>query len=77
MQANGEVNALLVAAAVNALDAKGRTVLELFAGWSCDAASLARDAADLKAVGFRPRSVQLFDMFPQTHHVETLMTFER
>ena len=44
---------------------------------SCDPASLARDAAELKQQGYAPQTVQLFDMFPQTHHIETLMTFER
>jgi 23S rRNA (uracil1939-C5)-methyltransferase len=44
---------------------------------SCDPASLSRDAAELKEQGYAPKTVQLFDMFPQTHHIETLMTFER
>ncbi len=44
---------------------------------ACDPASLARDAAELKRAGYPPRELQLFDMFPQTHHVEALMTFER
>lgn len=42
---------------------------------ACDPASLARDAKALIAAGYLPASVQLFDMFPQTHHVETVMTF--
>lgn len=41
----------------------------------CDAGSLARDAADLNANGFAPKTLQLLDMFPQTRHVETVMTF--
>lgn len=44
---------------------------------ACDPASLARDAADLRAKGFRPETLQLFDMFPQTHHVEAVMGFAR
>ncbi len=44
---------------------------------SCDPGSLARDAADLGRNGFAPVSVQAFDMFPQTPHVESLMIFER
>jgi 23S rRNA (uracil1939-C5)-methyltransferase len=44
---------------------------------ACDPASLARDAADLVAQGFVAQSVQLFDMFPQTHHVEALMVLGR
>jgi 23S rRNA (uracil1939-C5)-methyltransferase len=44
---------------------------------ACDPASLARDAKDLLAHGFRPLAVQLFDLFPQTHHIEALMVFTR
>lgn len=44
---------------------------------ACDPASLARDAKDLLAHGFRPLALQLFDLFPQTHHVEALMAFTR
>jgi 23S rRNA (uracil1939-C5)-methyltransferase len=44
---------------------------------ACDPASLARDAADLVKQGFSPVSVQLFDMFPQTHHVEAVMILTR
>ncbi|MFT3709037.1 MAG: 23S rRNA (uracil(1939)-C(5))-methyltransferase RlmD [Archangium sp.] len=44
---------------------------------ACDPASLARDAKDLQAHGFRPLAVQLFDLFPQTHHIEALMVFTR
>lgn len=44
---------------------------------ACDPASLARDAKDLLAHGFKPLAVQLFDLFPQTHHIEALMVFTR
>ena len=44
---------------------------------ACDPAALARDAAELRQRGFKPVSLQLFDMFPQTHHVEALMRFEK
>ncbi len=44
---------------------------------ACDAGSLARDAAALTAEGFRLRAVQLVDLFPGTHHSETLAAFER
>jgi len=40
---------------------------------SCDAASLARDAKRLGAAGYHIGRVQLFDMFPQTAHIETLV----
>ena len=42
---------------------------------SCDAASLARDASRLCVAGYRVCRVQLFDMFPQTAHIETLVEF--
>ena len=44
---------------------------------ACDPTSLARDAKDLVARGYRPLALQLFDLFPQTHHVEALMAFSR
>jgi 23S rRNA (uracil1939-C5)-methyltransferase len=42
---------------------------------SCDPAALARDAQNLRACGFIPRSLQLIDMFPQTRHAEAVMGF--
>jgi 23S rRNA (uracil1939-C5)-methyltransferase len=44
---------------------------------ACDPASLARDAAGLVEEGYRPQALQVVDMFPQTHHVEAVMSFER
>jgi 23S rRNA (uracil1939-C5)-methyltransferase len=41
----------------------------------CDAGSLARDAARLVAAGFRLDTLQLVDLFPNTHHVEALLAF--
>jgi 23S rRNA (uracil1939-C5)-methyltransferase len=43
----------------------------------CDPAALARDAGALQQRGFRPVSLRLFDMFPQTHHIEAVMSFAR
>jgi 23S rRNA (uracil1939-C5)-methyltransferase len=39
---------------------------------SCDPATLARDLKKLIADGYSLDSVAAFDMFPQTHHVETV-----
>jgi len=44
---------------------------------SCDPATLARDLKFLAAKGYRIGVVQPFDMFPQTGHIETLVTLYR
>ena len=44
---------------------------------SCDASTLARDARTLVSGGFRLTSVDTFEMFPHTSHVEILALFER
>ena len=40
---------------------------------SCHPATLARDLAKLHGGAYQMKSVQAFDMFPQTPHVETLV----
>jgi len=42
---------------------------------SCDPATLARDLKKLIAGGYALESIAAFDMFPQTHHVETVVHF--
>lgn len=44
---------------------------------SCDAATLARDARRLVQAGYRLAGVEVFDLFPNTAHLETLAVFER
>ncbi len=44
---------------------------------SCNPATLARDARALLAQRWRPTSLQFFDMFPGTRHLETVLTLER
>jgi 23S rRNA (uracil1939-C5)-methyltransferase len=49
----------------------------LCAGWialcSCNPVTLARDLRTLVDLGFVIESVEAFDMFPHTHHLETLV----
>ena len=44
---------------------------------SCDVATLARDARVLVDSGYRMTSIRAFDLFPNTAHVETVMSFAR
>jgi 23S rRNA (uracil1939-C5)-methyltransferase len=44
---------------------------------SCDPATLARDLALLRELGYRIDKAQPFDMFPQTAHVETVVKLSR
>lgn len=43
---------------------------------SCDPVTLARDLGALHRVGYSVGEIQAFDMFPQTHHLETLVWLE-
>jgi 23S rRNA (uracil1939-C5)-methyltransferase len=44
---------------------------------SCDPATLARDVAQLTTSGYELVEVQPIDMFPQTHHVETVSVLKQ
>jgi len=44
---------------------------------SCDPATLARDLVPLLAAGYRIEEAHLFDLFPQTFHIESVMLLSR
>ncbi len=44
---------------------------------SCDPATLARDLRQLVAKGWKIKTIQPIDMFPHTHHVETLVNLSK
>ena len=43
---------------------------------ACDPATLARDLGRFRRAGWTVREVRAFDMYPNTHHVETLAVLE-
>jgi tRNA/tmRNA/rRNA uracil-C5-methylase (TrmA/RlmC/RlmD family) len=61
----------------NVIDTIGARTKEKIAYLSCDPVTFARDASRLIASGWRLASLDLLDLFPNTHHVETLSSFER
>lgn len=44
---------------------------------ACDPAALARDTTYLEASGYQMREACAFDLFPMTHHIETIALYER
>ncbi len=44
---------------------------------SCDPATLCRDLDELTLQGFSLKTIQPVDMFPQTHHIETVVLLEK
>ena len=44
---------------------------------ACDPTSLARDMATFIADGYDPVDLQAYDIYPMTHHVETIAVFRR
>lgn len=63
--------------ALPALDALVKMAPRHLAYVSCDPATLARDAKRLLAAGYHLESIQPFDMFPQTYHVECVVLMSR
>ncbi|HEY3054929.1 MAG TPA: hypothetical protein VGK31_03240 [Thermoanaerobaculia bacterium] len=55
----------------------GDKARELVCYLSCDPVTFSRDANRLTASGWRLYTLDLLDLFPNTHHVETLASFER
>ena len=44
---------------------------------ACDPASLGRDTGTLIELGYELADVRAFDIYPMTHHVETVALFRR
>jgi tRNA/tmRNA/rRNA uracil-C5-methylase (TrmA/RlmC/RlmD family) len=61
----------------NVIDAIATRAREMVCFLACDPVTFARDASRLIASGWRLASLDLLDLFPNTHHVETLASFER
>lgn len=59
------------------IDWIGERTKETIAYLSCDPVTFSRDASWLIASGWRLSTLDLLDLFPNTHHVETLSSFER
>ncbi len=62
---------------VSALAPKNLPLLREIHYVSCNPVTLARDLRALSAQGFKVSSVQPFDMFPQTDHVEVVAKLQR
>jgi len=61
----------------NVIDAISANAREMICFLSCDPVTFARDASRLIASGWRLATLDLLDLFPNTHHVETLSSFVR
>lgn len=44
---------------------------------ACDPVALARDLATFRGLGFEPRVLRAFDLFPHSHHLETVALLTR
>jgi 23S rRNA (uracil1939-C5)-methyltransferase len=64
-------------ARTHVIDAIAKRAREMICYLSCDPVTFSRDASRLIASGWRLATLDLLDLFPNTHHVETLASFER
>ncbi|HQJ08263.1 MAG TPA: hypothetical protein PLF54_04615, partial [Deltaproteobacteria bacterium] len=44
---------------------------------SCNPSTLARDVKLLREAGYALKNIRMFDMFPQTYHIESVAYLER
>jgi len=56
---------------VHCAQMKPRTIIYV----ACDPAALARDTAYLADVGYQLEDMRAFDLFPMTHHIESVAKF--
>ena len=54
-------------------DSEARSVIYI----ACNPASLARDTATLAGLGYELADIHAFDIYPTTHHVETVALFRK
>jgi 23S rRNA (uracil1939-C5)-methyltransferase len=59
------------------IDALGKSPVHSIRYLSCDPPALFRDIGRLAAAGLPLSELELFDLFPNTHHFETLAVFSR
>jgi tRNA/tmRNA/rRNA uracil-C5-methylase (TrmA/RlmC/RlmD family) len=61
----------------NVIEAVSERAGSMICFLACDPVTFARDASRLIASGWRLSTLDLLDLFPNTHHVETLASFTR
>ena len=61
----------------NVIEAVAKKARSMICFLACDPVTFARDASRLIASGWRLSTLDLLDLFPNTHHVETLSSFTR
>lgn len=58
------------------IEALGKAQIPRLVYVSCHPVTLARDSSRLRELGYQLQALQPVDMFPQTHHLETVALFE-